>query len=215
MSRENNLKVTRFTSSLIACNLYLLENSEGEVIIDPAVEYERVFEKREERLKGIILTHCHFDHLLALETYLKKSDCPVYLHEAGLEKLNDPEKNASSLINQDWRFPIPKERMVIIESDTTHHLLGKTFRFLETPGHASCALCIIVDDYLFTGDTLFKGAVGRTDLVSSDSKAMRKSLDKLYALADDYSVYPGHGDKTNLNYEKNTNPFLKWSLRNV
>lgn len=215
MSSEINLKVSRFVSFLISCNLYYLENSEGEVIIDPAVEFEKVYQNRKGNLKGIILTHCHFDHLYALDSYLKNSDCPVYLHQAGIEKLNDPEKNASLLLNQDLRFPISPERMVIIESDTTHHLLGKPFRFIETPGHASCSLCIIVDEFLFTGDTLFKGTVGRTDLISSDPSEMSKSLDKLCALEEDYIVYPGHGDKTNLNYEKKTNPFLKRRMRNV
>ena len=89
-------------------------------------------------------------------------------------KLNDPEKNAR-LINQDWRFPIPKMNGYY-ESDTTHHLLRKP-SVLRNSGHASCALCI-VDDYLLPATLCLKGGL-TYDLVSSDSKAMRKSLDKL------------------------------------
>jgi glyoxylase-like metal-dependent hydrolase (beta-lactamase superfamily II) len=215
MPSENNLKLSLYKSAFLSCNLYLLENEEGQIVIDPCAQFEVVFREREVNLKGIIITHCHFDHLLKIDEYLKNSTCPVYIHGLGKEKLNDPLKNGGVLVNRDLRFYIPDERIIEIDFDQEINLLGKKFRFMETPGHSSCSLCILVDDYLFTGDTLFKGSIGRTDLYSSDINEMNHSLDKILALDKDYQVLPGHQDITLLSEEKRNNPFLKRRRENV
>lgn len=214
MSQENKLSVSRFVSPLFSCNLYLLENEAGEVLIDPCVEYDLVYRNRKENLKAIIVTHSHFDHLYAINSYLEKTNCPIFIHKEGLGKLNDPQKNASFVIDQDLSFPIPKERITVISGDEVLNLLGTAFHILETPGHTSCSVSILVSDLLFTGDTLFKGTVGRTDLVSSSETDLRNSLNKLLALDGNYLVYPGHGAPTRLDAERRTNPYLR-RLTNV
>ncbi|MDD3999557.1 MAG: MBL fold metallo-hydrolase [Bacilli bacterium] len=207
--RSDKLKLQCYKSKFLGANLYLLENCEGQIVIDPCVDYEVVFKDRNANLQAIIITHCHFDHLFKLSSYLENSLCPVYLHQKGIEKLDNPDKNGSRLINSELRFYLPVERIFEINSDLEVSLLGKEFHFLETPGHSSCSLSILVEDLLFTGDTLFKGSIGRCDLESSNSKEMKASLNKLMALDGNLQVFPGHLEMTTLEYEKSNNPFLK------
>lgn len=208
MSQASNLKVSRYPSTILHCNLYLLENEEGEVVIDPAVPYHILYAGRKDGLRAIILTHCHFDHLYAIESYLERTSCPVYMHKNGIKKLEDPVLNESALMGMDMGFQVPEERIVAIESDCVHNLLGLDFLFLETPGHSDCSLSILVDGLLFSGDTLFKNTVGRTDLHTSDSGALERSLEKLLALGN-FPVYPGHSVPTSIDAERRTNPYLR------
>ena len=208
MSQANKLSVRRFVSSFLECNLYLLENDLGEVIIDPCLAYGEVYGNRNARIEAIIITHCHFDHIHEISSYLEKTSCPVYMHANGVDKLEDPRKNASALLGLELKFQVPEERIIAITGDGVHKLLGTEFYFLETPGHSDCSLSVLTGGNLFTGDTLFRGSVGRTDLETSDHETLKKSLDKLLSLGD-YPVHPGHSAPTSLARERALNPYLR------
>ena len=95
------------------------------------------------------------------------------------------------------------------EGGDTLELDGITFRVIATPGHTQGSVCLLADDVIFSGDTLFQGSVGRTDLPGGDFRALEKSVKALYALEGDYTVYPGHGEKTALSFERKYNGVIR------
>ena len=181
-------------------NCYILHEEDAPdcVVLDPGYEPEIILSYLAEKkltLSAIALTHCHFDHVGGVRELAAQTDCRVYLNEKDLA-LPPMLTNGPLYYTDTYR-----------EGDTLT-LAGIPFRVLETPGHTPGSVCLITGNHLFSGDTLFAGSCGRTDLPGGDSRAMRDSLRKLAALEEDFSVYPGHGSATTLNREKQTNPYL-------
>ena len=181
-------------------NCYILHNDDSSdcVVLDPGYEPEIILSFLSEKklnLTAIALTHCHFDHVGAVKELAAQTDCRVYLNEKDLA-LPPMLTNGPLYYTDTYK-----------DGDTVT-LAGIPFRVLETPGHTPGSVCLITGQELFSGDTLFAGSCGRTDLPGGDSRAMRDSLRKLAALEGDYNVYPGHGSATTLAREKQTNPYL-------
>lgn len=181
-------------------NCYILHNdgSSDCVVLDPGYEPEIILSYLAEKklnLTAIALTHCHFDHVGAVKELAAQTDCRVYLNQKDLA-LPPMLTNGPLYYTDTYK-----------DGDTVP-LAGIPFRVLETPGHTPGSVCLMTGAHLFSGDTLFAGSCGRTDLPGGDSRAMRDSLRKLAALEGDYNVYPGHGSATTLAREKQTNPYL-------
>lgn len=181
-------------------NCYILHNDDSSdcVVLDPGYEPEIILSYLAEKklnLTAIALTHCHFDHVGAVKELAAQTDCRVYLNEKDLA-LPPMLTNGPLYYTDTYK-----------DSDTVT-LAGIPFRVLETPGHTPGSVCLMTGALLFSGDTLFAGSCGRTDLPGGDSRAMRDSLRKLAALEGDYNVYPGHGSASTLAREKQTNPYL-------
>ena len=181
-------------------NCYILHNDDSSdcVVLDPGYEPEIILSYLAEKklnLTAIALTHCHFDHVGAVKELAAQTDCRVYLNEKDLA-LPPMLTNGPLYYTDTYK-----------DGDTVT-LAGIPFRVLETPGHTPGSVCLMTGAHLFSGDTLFAGSCGRTDLPGGDSRAMRDSLRKLAALEGDYDVYPGHGSATTLAREKQTNPYL-------
>ncbi len=181
-------------------NCYILHNdgSSDCVVLDPGYEPEIILSYLAEKklnLTAIALTHCHFDHVGAVKELAAQTDCRVYLNEKDLA-LPPMLTNGPLYYTDTYK-----------DGDTVP-LAGIPFRVLETPGHTPGSVCLMTGAHLFSGDTLFAGSCGRTDLPGGDSRAMRDSLRKLAALEGNYNVYPGHGSATTLAREKQTNPYL-------
>lgn len=181
-------------------NCYILHNDDSSdcVVLDPGYEPEIILSFLSEKklnLTAIALTHCHFDHVGAVKELAAQTDCRVYLNEKDLA-LPPMLTNGPLYYTDTYK-----------DGDTVT-LAGIPFRVLETPGHTPGSVCLMAGAHLFSGDTLFAGSCGRTDLPGGDSRAMRDSLRKLAALEGDYDVYPGHGSATTLAREKQTNPYL-------
>ncbi len=152
-------------------------------------------------LKMILLTHGHFDHVMGVNYFWEKHGLPTYLHEKDLSLLQD--------INSYTRYVNMSEKVEIPKVDGTFNgntvfKLGKhLIRILETPGHTKGCCCFLMDDILISGDTLFKGTYGRTDLPTSSDEAMRQSLTRLFKeLPNNTRVYPGHGHPTTIGAER-------------
>ena len=181
-------------------NCYILHNEDNRdcVILDPGYEPEiisRFLEEKGLTLRAILLTHCHFDHVGAVKDLAAQTDCRVYLCQ------------------KDLAMPPMLTNVPLYYTDTyadgdTVTQAGIPFRVLETPGHTPGSVCLITGGNLFSGDTLFAGSCGRTDLPGGDSRAMRDSLRRLAALKENYNVYPGHSSASTLDREKQTNPYL-------
>lgn len=181
-------------------NCYILHNdgSSDCVVLDPGYEPEIILSYLAEKklnLTAIALTHCHFDHVGAVKELAAQTDCRVYLNQKDLA-LPPMLTNGPLYYTDTYK-----------DGDTVP-LAGIPFRILETPGHTPGSVCLMTGAHLFSGDTLFAGSCGRTDLPGGDSRAMRDSLRKLATLEGDYDVYPGHGSATTLAREKQTNPYL-------
>ena len=181
-------------------NCYIVheENSTDCLIIDPGYEPEIISSYLEEKgltPEAILLTHCHFDHVGAVKDLAAQYDCKVFLDKKELAM--PPMLTNGPLYYTDGYG----------DGDTLT-LAGIPIQVLETPGHTPGSVCLIMEDTLFSGDTLFAGSCGRTDLPCGDARAMRDSLRRLAALSENYRVCPGHGPSSTLNREKQTNPYL-------
>lgn len=179
-------------------NCYLVSDDSGKtVIIDPGYEPEkilRIVKEKELDIQCIFLTHGHFDHIGAVKSLAQALNCPVYLHP---KEVTLPPYLTQGLLYYTEEYGQGDEISV---GDLT-------FRVLETPGHTSGSVCLLCEDCLFTGDTLFAGSCGRTDLGGSMLE-MLASLKSLAALEGNYRVLPGHGPDTDLDYERKTNPYI-------
>ena len=181
-------------------NCYIVheENSTHCLIIDPGYEPEIISAYLEEKgltPEAILLTHCHFDHVGAVKDLAAQYDCKVFLDKKELAM--PPMLTNGPLYYTDGYG----------DGDTLT-LAGIPIQVLETPGHTPGSVCLIMEDTLFSGDTLFAGSCGRPDLPCGDARAMRDSLRRLAALSENYRVCPGHGPSSTLNREKQTNPYL-------
>ena len=148
-----------------------------------------------------MLTHGHFDHILATNT-LNVSN--VYIHELDKEILNDCNKNAGVFANIIEFAEI--KNLTTFKDDENIEFCSAFFKTIHTPGHTKGSSCFIfLDEFMFTGDTLFRKNIGRCDLYGGDFTSIKNSIKKIANLNKDYIILPGHGKASNLNYEKTYN----------
>jgi len=180
--------------------IYILQDSNTKdiAIVDPAWDYELILSEINRlngTLKMVLLTHCHFDHVNALEQLLEHYDIPVYVSQF----------SQSLVINE-------LSQSVLVKDGDTIDLGTQAIQVLTTPGHSACGVCYVSDSFIVTGDTLFLKGCGRADLQGSDPIKLYHSLNKLKKLPDDLMVYCGHhyGDMPvdSLGNQKKTNPYL-------
>jgi len=157
------------------------------------------------KVLGILITHAHFDHIRGISHFLScfnNQKIPVYIHEDDYEMLMNTDLNGGVEIDFD---PILVKDDQILTFDSTN------IKVIHTPFHTPGSVCYLSeeDNALFTGDTLFKGSIGRSDLPLGDSTKVEDSLKKFETLSDMLVCYPGHGPVTNLGSEKKNNPYLK------
>lgn len=182
-------------------NCYLVYGDDADtcVVIDPGFQPEPILEAalcRGKKIEAILLTHGHFDHVGGVKGIAEETGCKVYLHE---EDLTLPNRLTLGTIPYTDHYG---------EGDTLT-LAGLSFRILHTPGHTPGGVCILCEDAMFSGDTLFAGTCGRTDFPGSSPKDMRTSLTRLAKLEGEYTVLPGHGEASTLSEEKRSNPYLQ------
>ena len=180
-------------------NTYIVENGGHCVIIDAGYAPEVILRfLRDHNLMAdaILLTHGHFDHVGAVRELAVELECPVYLHE---KELSMPPMMTAGPLYYTHTYG---------EGDRLQ-LAGIAFRVLHTPGHTPGSVCLIAANHLFSGDTLFAGSCGRTDLPGGDWATIRKSLTRLAGMENDYLVHPGHGESTTLAREKQYNPYMQ------
>ena len=195
------LNSTRLPLGVYQANCYIIreENSSSCCVLDPGGEAKKVLEfmqLRDLTLDAILLTHGHFDHVGAVKDLMEATGCKVYICA---EDLTLPEKWTSGPLTYTDTYA---------EGDVLE-LSGLTIRVLHTPGHTPGSVCLLVDDTLYTGDTLFARSCGRTDLPGGDSQVILTSLRRLNDLEGEYTVCPGHSGSTTLSLEREYNPFMK------
>jgi glyoxylase-like metal-dependent hydrolase (beta-lactamase superfamily II) len=182
-------------------NCYILwgEDSPSCVVVDPGYESERVLRETKalgKEICAVLLTHGHFDHVGAVRTLAADTDCDVYICE---KDLSMPPQLTAGPVYYTHTYG---------EGDVLK-LAGLSFRVLHTPGHTPGSVCLQTEDVILSGDTLFDGSCGRTDLPGGDWTTIVKSLRRLKDLPGDYRIYPGHGGATTLSRERKWNPYMQ------
>ena len=195
------LKVHVYPLGDYQTNCYIIheEASKTCCVIDPGYTPDIVLDKVHAlglTVEAVLLTHGHFDHVGGVKELAAETGCKVYLHEADLAM--HPMMTAGKLYYTHTYG----------EGDRLT-LAGLTISVLHTPGHTPGSVCLIAENSLFSGDTLFAGSCGRTDLPGGDWLTITKSLNRLAALEANYRVYPGHGGSTTLAQEKRYNPYMR------
>lgn len=194
------MEITALTLGDYMTNCYLLrrEDSDRCLIVDPGYEAGKILKVLEEKHlqpEAILLTHGHFDHVGAVRELFSETDCDVYISEADLSL---PPMITNGRLFYTHTYP----------ASGALTLAGLTFWVLPTPGHTPGSVCLLAGDTMFSGDTLFRGSCGRTDLPGGSWEQMLASLKTLASLPGDYRVLPGHGEETTLAWERTHNPYL-------
>lgn len=205
------MKIVNIPTTAPQANCWLCWDDESRlaVLIDPpssTAKVEAIVEQNGLTICRILLTHGHFDHIFGADAFRDKYGVPLAIHEADAEMLTDPMKNASALFFRENHVYRSAE---ILLRDGEEIPVGESLiRVVHTPGHTPGSVCFAMDKDYLTGDTLFRGSIGRTDLPGGSWQTMRHTLDRLSELPDNVRIYPGHGDVSDMAYEKTYNPYL-------
>ena len=192
------MNVKTLTLGLYQTNTYIVSNNAEAVVIDPGYEADTILDELEGRkLKAIVLTHGHFDHVGAVRELVAETGCDVYIHPAEADL--PPMITAGPLYYTH----------TYADGDRISPIAGLELTVLHTPGHTPGSVCLLWGDRMFSGDTLFEGSCGRMDLPGGDHLQMHQSLNRLIGLRADYRIHPGHGGCTTLAAEKRYNPYLR------
>ena len=201
------MEVRQIVNSLFRSCSYVIVHDGASWLVDCG-DVDKILPAIVGPLKGVLLTHAHFDHIMGLEALKKRTGAPVYacIHE---KRLCESHKlNQSGSIGR----PCTVEVDHYLEDGEEVTLAGITMRTIFTPGHTegSCAYYIEDGHILISGDTLFEGSIGRSDLPTGDQETLFESIrTKLYKLPDDTAVFSGHGNETTIGYEKKHNWFVR------
>ena len=207
------LKLTYFQLGMLPTNVYLGVNEEtgNGFLVDPAVYEPQVEDVMKEigikNLQYILLTHGHFDHILGVNGFLKNHpEAKVVIHREDEAFLTDP------VLSHTFKHGLTQEPIkadIIVEDGDVLAFDDTEFKVVHTPGHTRGSVVYLLDDLMFSGDTLFQLSCGRTAFPESDPAAMGPSLQKLAALEGNYHVLPGHNAFSELDYERANNPFMR------
>jgi hydroxyacylglutathione hydrolase len=210
--------VTGFPAGGFAANCYVVAPAEAAecVIIDPGQDAEPGIDEilTRHRLKpiAVLLTHGHIDHVWSVAPVCGARDVPAYIHPADREMLSDPAKGIGMQIAPGLTFTEPDDVRELRDGEAIS-LAGLEFTVSHTPGHTRGSVTFRGEETLFSGDLLFAGSIGRTDLPGGDDAQMRDSLAKTLRLPDETTVLPGHGPGTTIGQERVSNPFLRSTRR--
>jgi glyoxylase-like metal-dependent hydrolase (beta-lactamase superfamily II) len=202
--------IARLVVGPIEANCYIVadEKTKEGLVIDPGDDSQDIIERIQQlglKIKYIVLTHNHFDHVSATAAVKKATGAKVAIHESDARNLNDSMlARLGGFVHR--QVPVPE---VLLKGWEDLSIGDLHFTVLNVPGHTLGGVALYGQDVVFTGDTLFRGSIGRTDLPGGNYDQIIESVNcKLLALDDDVKVYPGHGDATTIGFERDYNPFL-------
>jgi hydroxyacylglutathione hydrolase len=204
------MMIKKFVVGSLESNCFIIADEKLKecLITDPGDEPDRILDFIHEnnfKVKYIVCTHAHFDHVAAVSDIKKDTDALVVIHKDDLELYKSTKNQAA-----EWGFdidPQPEPDMLVSEGD--HIVVGELrFKVLHTPGHSPGGICLYGEGILITGDTLFSGSVGRTDLYGGNMADLRRSFKRLMSLPDSIRILPGHGPESTIGREKTGNFFV-------
>ena len=206
------MKLVNIPTGMLQANTYLVcdETSRLGFIVDLggySKELKNIIEKNDIQIQYIVLTHGHGDHIGGVQEHLKDfPDAKVVCSRAEEKMLLDPELNEAHHFGPE---KVSFKPDILVDDGDTLTVGNMTMKFIMTPGHTEGGMCILIDDVLFSGDTLFCRSIGRTDLAGGDFRTIMESIKKkLFLLPDETQVLPGHMGPTTIGFEKENNPFV-------
>lgn len=199
-------------------NTYIVVNGDSGFVVDPGGDADKIFaifKKQKAKIDAILLTHAHFDHIggvaqlvkIASESEGKTQSTPtVFLHRDEVEKIGS-YKNMGFSMNANPEKFVPD---VLLKGGETLDISGLKVKVIHTPGHSKGGVCYVVGNKIFVGDTLFFTSYGRTDFYDGNAKDLKNSIvNKLFNLKGNYTLLPGHGEPTTLEFERVNNPIIE------
>jgi len=211
------LKVITLPVGIYATNCHILCNASGECLVfDAAGEADSLISTvRDEGLKplAVLQTHAHFDHIMALDEVVDEWKVPVYIHSEEEIALRDPHWNASEMLGVPVRTRATSNMLAGGKEDgmETGSLNVGAFdiQWFHTPGHTKGGVCFLVENHLFSGDSIFQGSIGRSDLPGGNGTQLIEAVKHVLGrIPGGTLIHPGHGPDTTAEIEINTNPFL-------
>jgi metallo-beta-lactamase family protein len=212
------MEIKRFEFNFFGENTYVIwdASSQEAAIVDPGMVNPEETDQIEDfiathrlSVRYILLTHAHVDHTFGIDILKEKYHAPVLAHKADLP-LGQMRGQQAEMFHLPMKLgPVEIDRF--ISANTTLNLGNERIEVIETPGHSPGGVCYYVPEssFILTGDTLFQGSIGRTDLPGGDHNTLLRSISTgLFNLPDNTVVYPGHGPATTIGKEKRTNPFF-------
>ncbi len=198
----------------LGTNCYLVHDGNEAVVIDPGADAEKILTAAQAAgvaINYIFLTHAHFDHVLAVSDIQKKTGAVLVANTGERERMRDAYLSGGASFGEQKFTPLYAD----VEIDERGVIdVGKMrFEFIRTPGHTEGSMCIICDNVVFSGDTVFAGTCGRCDLPGGDYEEILRSLKLLYELPGDMRVLPGHERETTLSHERVYNPYMAEAMR--
>lgn len=198
-------KVTAFLEN---CNCYAVENGNDIAIVDPGQTDEvllKYINEHKEKVRYVLLTHCHFDHIMGAEKVLNLTGAKLVIHKLDEIGLSNPEYSLCDMFG--FKQPIISAD-IPVDDNSLLPFGDDKIRVVHTPGHTRGSVVYFIGKDAFCGDTVFLNSVGRTDFCGGSVKDMQNSIKKLSGIEGNYTLYPGHGEKTELNYEREHNPYF-------
>lgn len=197
----------------VEANCYIVIENKNALVIDPGDDAKTLLgmiRSLDVKVQAILLTHAHFDHCGAVDDLIDEFHVDVYMNPAEYDFLRDSAKNSSSAFMGIPRLSLNAMPMPLKEGK--QKIGDFEIDVFYAPGHSIGSVIIAIEDCLFTGDVLFAGSIGRTDLMTGNADQMRESLRFIKSLTKNYEVFPGHGPATTLDYEKKHNPYLVYNM---
>ena len=196
---------------LFANTYVLIDDNSHCIVIDPSKDYDGIssyIKKNNLILKAILLTHGHFDHIRGVKRLIDEYSVPLYVGFDEVDLLTNPRLNCSKYMSEEYVLDV---KPVTLSDNEILRIMDEDILCISTPFHTFGSMCFYLKDskLLFTGDFLFKGSVGRSDLPTGTPKTFNDSIRKILSLPDDVKIYPGHGPSSNIKLEKEINPFIK------
>ncbi|MCT4509890.1 MAG: MBL fold metallo-hydrolase [Tepidibacter sp.] len=200
----------KIVAGVYGVNCYILGDDETKkcAVIDPGGDCDgilNIIKKNELNLEYIILTHGHADHIGAVKELKEKTNSTVLAHKEEEIVLTNSQNNLTYMMG--GSIEIEADRY--LNDEQSIELGNLNLQTIHTPGHTLGGMCIKVEDCLFTGDTLFRSSIGRTDLFGGDYDKIIESVNRLSKLDDKLKVFPGHGPASTVETEKAKNPYIK------
>lgn len=199
--------IKRVMAGVNAANCYIVfdEETRDAIVLDPGGDADDIYKALKQfgaTVKYIVLTHGHFDHTEGVEELKSIVGAPVAIGE---------EDNKMFLKGEKYYGPLPQGGAdILLKNGDTLKFGSHTMKVISTPGHTPGGICLLVENDIFTGDTLFAGSIGRTDLAGGNYDTIMQSLkSKLMTLSDTVAVHPGHGPSSTIGRERLMNPFMR------